>query len=225
MPQHRIIIALDGPAGSGKSTTARRVAQHLGYVYIDTGAMYRAITLAALRNRIPLDNQVFTMLVESSHIELVPSEQGQRTLLNGEDVSEEIRSVQVTEAVSGVSSLSVVRTALVERQRELGAAGGIVMDGRDIGTVVFPAAELKVFLVASLEERARRRLAELGDKAHGISLQEMCRQIQERDRQDSERELSPLRKADDAVEIDTSALSIDDQVQRILTLVKERIHA
>lgn len=225
-----IIIALDGPAGSGKSTTARRVAEVLGYVYIDTGAMYRAITLSALRSKTPFDNTAMTALVQSSRIELVRSSGGQRTLLNGEDVSEEIRSTRVTEAVSGVSALSVVRTAMVERQRELGHSGGVVMDGRDIGTVVFPTAELKVFLVASLEERARRRLAELAstqasETTSSLSFEEMCRQLQERDRQDSEREISPLRKATDAVEIDTSSLSIDDQVNAIVSLAKDRIHA
>lgn len=226
-PKHRIIIALDGPAGSGKSTTARRVAQELGYIYIDTGAMYRAVTLAVLRTNTALEPEAITVLVQSLRIELQPSEQGQRTMLNGEDVSEEIRSVRVTEAVSGVSALAPVRTAMVECQRELGKAGGVVMDGRDIGTVVFPSAELKVFLVASLEERAKRRLAELeqAGKAHNISPEEMSRQLQERDRQDSEREVSPLRKAADAIEIDTSSLSIDDQVHRILTLARERINA
>jgi CMP/dCMP kinase len=221
----RIIIALDGPAGSGKSTTARRVAQTLGYVYIDTGAMYRAITLSALRANAAIEDAALAPLVQAAQIQLLPSEQGQRTILNNEDVTDEIRSTRVTETVSAVSALSSVRSAMVERQRELGNAGGVVMDGRDIGTVVFPAAELKVFLVASLEERARRRLAELAasNNAQTLTLEEMCRQIEARDRQDSEREISPLRKADDAIEIDTSTLSIDDQAGRILALARERI--
>ncbi|TAE28186.1 MAG: (d)CMP kinase [Candidatus Kapaibacterium sp.] len=228
MPQsseRRIIIALDGPAGSGKSTTARNIAHTLGYVYIDTGAMYRAITLAALRAGAAIHNDALQAILQSARIELLPSTDGQRTLLNGEDVSAEIRSHEVTEAVSGVSALGVVRSAMVERQRELGSAGGVVMDGRDIGTVVFPQAELKIFLVASLEERARRRLAELGAgaSAANITLDEMCAQLGERDRQDSEREISPLTKATDAIEIDTSALSIDQQVAQILAFAHERI--
>jgi CMP/dCMP kinase len=227
MHTKRIIIALDGPAGSGKSTTARRVAHALGYVYIDTGAMYRAITLAALRAKVGIEDGILAPLVQASLIELLPSEQGQRTLLNNEDVTDEIRSTRVTETVSAVSALSSVRAAMVERQRELGNAGGVVMDGRDIGTVVFPAAELKVFLVASLEERARRRFAELAasESVPSLTFEEMCRQIEVRDRQDSEREISPLRKAEDAVEIDTSTLSIEEQAGRILTLAHERIAA
>jgi cytidylate kinase len=225
MHTKRIIIALDGPAGSGKSTTARRVAHALGYVYIDTGAMYRAITLAALRANAAMSDTALAPLVEVTQIQLLPSEQGQRTILNNEDVTDEIRSTRVTETVSAVSALPSVRAAMVERQRELGNAGGVVMDGRDIGTVVFPAAELKVFLVASLEERARRRLAEIAasQTAQILTFEEMCRQIADRDRQDSEREISPLRKAADAVEIDTSTLSIDDQAGRILALAHERI--
>ncbi len=220
--ERRIIIALDGPAGSGKSTTARKIAHTLGYVYIDTGAMYRAITLAALRAGAAIHNDALQTIVQTSRIELLPSAEGQRTLLNGEDVSTEIRSREVTETVSSVSALGVVRSAMVECQRELGNAGGVVMDGRDIGTVVFPQAELKIFLVASLEERARRRLAELGASAANITLDEMCAQLRERDRQDSEREISPLTKATDAIEIDTSSLSIDEQVSQILAFAEER---
>jgi cytidylate kinase len=187
--------------------------------------MYRAITLAALRANAAMSDTALAPLVEVTQIQLLPSEQGQRTILNNEDVTDEIRSTRVTETVSAVSALPSVRAAMVERQRELGNAGGVVMDGRDIGTVVFPAAELKVFLVASLEERARRRLAEIAasQTAQILTFEEMCRQIADRDRQDSEREISPLRKAADAVEIDTSTLSIDDQAGRILALAHERI--
>jgi CMP/dCMP kinase len=223
MAEHRIIIALDGPAGSGKSTTARRVAQELGYVYIDTGAMYRAVTLAAIRESRTITDYDIAPIIQTYHLELKPTPDGQCTMLGGEDVSAEIRSAEVTERVSAVSALASVREEMIRRQRAMGEAGGVVMDGRDIGTVVFPEAELKVFLVASLEERAKRRLAEIGDDALSISVEEMCERIRERDRQDSERELSPLVKADDAVEIDTSNLTIEAQTERILAMAWERI--
>jgi cytidylate kinase len=221
--EKRIIIALDGPAGSGKSTTARRVAGELGYVYIDTGAMYRAITLAALREERSLTNTDLLPLLEDYHLELVITPDGQRTILGREDVTQEIRSPEVTKFVSTVSALPAVREALSNRQRDMGKNGGVVMDGRDIGTVVFPEAELKIFLMASLEERAKRRLAELGETT--LSLQEMCRQIDERDKQDAGRLVSPLRRAHDAIEIDTSHLSIEEQTSRILALARERILA
>ena len=223
--ENRIIIALDGPAGSGKSTTARRVAEALGYVYIDTGAMYRAITLAALREERDITDAAMATAANEYRLELVAAPTGQRTYLGREDVTDEIRSPQVTRLVSSVSALPSVREALTRRQREMGKNGGVVMDGRDIGTVVFPEAELKVYLVASLEERARRRLAELADQLFPISLEEMQRQISERDKQDTERLVSPLRKANDAVEIDTSNLSLDEQTALILRLAKERIAA
>lgn len=223
-----IIIALDGPAGSGKSTTARRVAEELGYIYIDTGAMYRAITLAALREERSLTNSDLAPIVQEYRLELTTSPDGQRTILGREDVTNEIRSPEVTKLVSAVSALPSVREAMTKRQREMGQNGGVVMDGRDIGTVVFPEAELKVFLIASLEERAKRRLAELAGagssrQAEIMTLEEMCHQISERDKQDTERLVSPLRKAFDAIEIDTSQLSIDEQTERILTLARERI--
>ncbi len=224
-----IIIALDGPAGSGKSTTARRVAEELGYIYIDTGAMYRAITLAALREERSLTNSDLAPIVQEYRLELTTSPDGQRTILGREDVTNEIRSPEVTKLVSAVSALPSVREAMTKRQREMGQNGGVVMDGRDIGTVVFPEAELKIFLIASLEERAKRRLAELAGAGSGkkaderMTLEEMCHQIGERDKQDTERLVSPLRKAFDAIEIDTSQLSIDEQTERILTLARERI--
>lgn len=228
LPEKRIIIALDGPAGSGKSTTARRVAEVLDYIYIDTGAMYRAITLAALREERSLTNSDLMPIVQEYRLELTVSPDGQRTILGREDVTNEIRSPEVTKLVSAVSALPSVREAMTKRQREMGQKGGVVMDGRDIGTVVFPEAELKVFLVASLEERAKRRLAELtatnaGGAAQGLSLEEMCQQISERDKQDTDRLVSPLRRASDAIEIDTSRLSIDEQTERILALARERI--
>lgn len=220
MSTKRIIIAIDGPAGSGKSTTARRVAHELGYLYIDTGAMYRAITLAAIKENRPITDAELAPVLHEYHLELVATPEGQRTLLGNHDVSEEIRSSRVTELVSAVSALPSVREALSLRQRAMGTNGGVVMDGRDIGTAVFPEAELKIFLVASVEERAKRRLLELHNT---FSFEEMCAQLQERDRQDSERLLSPLRQAPDAVRIDTSTMTIDEQTAAILALARERI--
>lgn len=232
-----IIIALDGPAGSGKSTTAQRVAHHLEYLYIDTGAMYRAVTLAALRENAAFTDEGMKPILATNFIRLAANDDermpnmfgahfgGQRTYLNDEDVSDEIRSQDVTMQVSAVSALQSVREEMVEQQRAMGAGGGVVMDGRDIGTVVFPQAELKVFLIASVKERAKRRLRELQAKQNTVvpSFEELCKQLQERDRQDSEREIAPLRKADDAIEIDTSTLTIDEQTARIVALAHQTI--
>lgn len=218
------IIAIDGPAGAGKSTTARRVAERLGYLYIDTGAMYRAVTLAALRAGIPLEEQHIAQLLPHLRIELQLSPQGQRTLLNGEDVTEALRLPEVTRWVSLVSSFSLVRRFLVEEQRRLGSRGGVVMDGRDIGTVVFPEADVKVFLTASLEVRARRRLHEL--RAYGITgitEQELAAELQHRDELDSHRSDSPLRCAHDAVIIDTTELTIEEQTEQVLELIRRKL--
>lgn len=217
----KLIIALDGPAGSGKSTTARLVAKDLGYTYIDTGAMYRAITLEALRNGISVDDEfALTLLVQSTQIELRMNNGVQHTFVNGEDVSERIRQYDVTSNVSAVSAVKSVRTAMVAMQQAIGAKGGVVMDGRDIGTVVFPNADVKIFMVASISARAKRRLAELQNSDGGFSELDIANQLSERDKFDSEREESPLKKADDAIEIDTSDMTIEQQVQSIVAIVQ-----
>ena len=213
-----IIIALDGPAGSGKTTTAKIVADKLGYLYIDTGAMYRAVTLAWIRlNKEYNDAGVIDML-DSLQIELRQSEVGQRTILNGEDVSDDIRLPDVTKLVSPVSAIAEVRDKLVAMQRAIGNAGGVVMDGRDIGTAVFPNAELKVFLVASIETRANRRTKELLAKGMEVNEELIKKEIADRDHYDSNREHSPLRKAEDAIEIDTSDMTLQEQADTIIKL-------
>jgi len=217
----KIIIAIDGPAGSGKSTTARLAAERLGYIYIDTGAMYRAVTLAWLKQNEVFSEDVICNLLDNIKIELKQSEYGQRTYLNGEDVSDEIRSIEVTKNVSPVSAIGCVREKLVDMQRELGRNGGVVMDGRDIGTVVFPNADLKIFLIASVDARAMRRTLELKGKGTFESVEEIKKQIIERDLYDSSRDISPLKQAEDAIEIDTSNLTIEVQTEKVVGFALE----
>ena len=212
-------IAIDGPAGAGKSTIAKIVAKKLGIEYLDTGAMYRAITLKALRLGINLENESEYEFIYSTKIDF---DNGQ-LFLDGEDVSEAIRSLEVTNNASLVSSFGNVRTEMVEQQRKLGGVKAVIVDGRDIGTVVFPDAELKVFLIASPEVRAMRRMKEREEKGVNTStLEETIAEINARDFKDSTRAISPLKKADDAIEVDTSNMDIDAVVERIICLVTER---
>lgn len=222
MSRRKLVIAIDGPAGSGKSTTARLVARRLGYLHVDTGAMYRAVTLKVLRSGIdPLDAERVGRLVESTHVELHQHDGRLRVVLDGVDVTEEIRTPDVTRAVSSVSALRKVREAMVRQQRLVDKEGGIVLDGRDIGTVVFPDADLKFFMVADIEERARRRVAELRGQGIEARLEDMTQDIRKRDSLDSTRSESPLRQAPDAIEIDTTRLSIDQQVDFVIRRVQE----
>lgn len=219
----KLIVAIDGPASSGKSTTAKLLAEKLGYLYIDTGAMYRAITLLAIRHKI-LDNQeAIIRLAKEVDIQL-RFEKGQTLVsVDGIDVSEEIRSMEVSKQVSPVSKIEEVRKIMVQKQRLMGKNGGVVMEGRDITTVVFPDADVKIFLNATIEERANRRVKEYQSKGIDISFDQVVENIRERDRIDSSREVSPLKKSDDAIEIDTTNLTIDEQVNLILQKVKETI--
>jgi cytidylate kinase len=221
--RRRIIIAIDGPVASGKSTTARQVARRLGYLYIDSGAMYRAVALRALRAGVaPTDEEAVSAVAAQADIRL--SERDGGVLLDGEDVTEAIRTPEVADASSHVAAIPGVREALIRRQREIGQAGGVVMDGRDIGTVVFPEAALKVYLTASPETRARRRHAELKRRGVESSLSETERQIRERDARDLRTQTSQSGGlyAQDAVVIDTTRLSIQEQVNTILSLALDR---
>lgn len=219
---HKITIAIDGFSGTGKSSTAKKVAGELGYTYIDSGAMYRATTLYFLEQDVSLDD---ASQVEHALDTLdIRFEEG-HVLLNGQDVSNEIRTMRVNEHVSAVSTIAVVRHAMVAQQQKIGKGKGIVMDGRDIGTVVFPGAELKVFMTANTRIRAERRQSELAEKGIIEELNVIENNLSQRDEIDSTRSESPLRKAEDAVEIDTSNLTFADQVHKIVSLAKEKIHA
>ena len=217
-----MIIAIDGPAASGKSTTAKLVAKKLKMTYLDTGAMYRAVTLALLRSNTNLDDYDSICQVVSE-LELDIYDQGTKTVvrLDGEDVSQAIRSMLVTENVSAVSAVKYVREAMVEIQRNIGKKTNCVVEGRDIGTVVFPDAEFKIFMVADVKMRAERRLKELHEMGENRSFQEVLADLKRRDEKDSTRAYSPLQKADEAIEIDTSMLSIDQQVRKIINLAKK----
>jgi CMP/dCMP kinase len=220
----KIIIAIDGPAGSGKSTTARLAAKNLGLIYIDTGAMYRAVALKVIKSGCKIDDvEKITKIVKSIKINFERVEEEQRIFLNGDDVSEEIRTPEVTNASSPVSAIPAVREVMVELQRKLGKNGGVVMEGRDIGTVVFPEADFKFFLIASLGERAKRRFAEMQKKGMNVNLYDLEKEILARDVRDTSRDTSPLVKAKDAFEIDTTGLSIDEQVGKILSIVNEKL--
>ncbi len=225
-PEPRLTIAIDGPAGAGKSTVARRIAETLGYVYIDSGAMYRAITLLAQQQGLDLaDVAALTRLTDATVLRLEPSAEAGvpvRVFANDTEITHAIRTPEVTAAVSQVSSYAPIRERLVDRQREFGAAGGVIMDGRDIGTVVFPKADLKVFLEASVQERARRR--HLENLAKGIASSDLATQEQDiarRDAYDSSREVSPLQPAADAIHLDTSDMDLDQVVTAILQLYEQ----
>jgi CMP/dCMP kinase len=221
-------VAIDGPAGAGKSTVARRVADELGFVLVDTGAMYRAVALAASRAGVPFSDgaavgAVAAKLVDEGALAFERADGGGvRVLLRSEDVSTAIRTPEMSQGASTVSAHPPVRAALLAMQRQAGAGGGVVLEGRDIGTVVFPDAEVKIFLTASDQIRAERRHAELVAKGQDVTLEATLADIRERDARDSGRDVAPLKQAADAVRVDSSSMSIDDAVQEILRVVSER---
>ena len=218
----KIVVAIDGPAGAGKSTIAKLAAEKLGYAYIDTGAMYRSVAWKFLQTGKAFDEDFISGLSKTMLIDFKPEAKINRVFVDGTEVTEAIRNPEVTAIVSRVAAIGAVREAMVDQQRRMGEAGGVLMDGRDIGTVVFPNAQLKIFLTASVEERARRRYAEMVAKGQQVDLQQLQADIAERDKQDSERAISPLRQAEDALLLDTSDMGISEVTDRILQLVQER---
>ena len=229
MTNHKIVVAIDGHSSCGKSTIAKAVAARFGYIFIDSGAMYRAVTLFALRKQLISEGSVKVQEL----IDLLPTiqidfrynaeRQKSETYLNGENVEDEIRQLPVSQNVSPVATIAEVRAAMVRLQQEMGKDKGIVMDGRDIGTVVFPEAELKLFVTASAEIRAQRRFDELTTKGESVSFAEILQNVQERDRIDSTREASPLRKADDALVLDNSYMTRKEQLDWVIEQVERSL--
>jgi len=219
----KLIIAIDGPVGSGKSTVARRVAELLGYVYIDTGAMYRALALKAQRNGIALDAEDrLARMAGEMHIDLRSEGGAQKIFLDGLDVTSTIRTPEVAQASSKIAMIPGVRRVLVAEQRRAGQLGGVVMEGRDIGTIVFPDADLKIYLTASVEVRAERRWREHQQKGDTVDLARTIEEVRERDRRDVEREHSPLTRAPDAVLLDSTAMDAEESASLIVLLANEK---
>ena len=217
-------VAIDGPAGAGKSSVAKAAAQELGFIYVDTGAIYRTIALYVLRQGVdPHQASAVEALLPQVQVSLEYTQQGQKMLLNGEDVTALIHTPEVSMATSACSAIPAVRAYLLQLQRDLAAENNVLMDGRDIGTVVLPHAQLKVFLTASPEERARRRVAQLEKAGQQADYASILRDIQQRDYQDSHRETAPLRPAEDAVLLDNSSYTFEESVRRLVALVRERL--
>lgn len=220
----KIIIAIDGPSGSGKSTVAKLLAMKLGYTYIDTGAMYRAVALQAKRENVDINSGVaLSSLCDRVKIEFLPDNGGLRTILNGEDVSEEIRTPEMSMAASDISARKEVRQSLLSLQRRMGENGGVVLEGRDVGTVIFPNAEAKFFLDASLEERGKRRYKELAAKGINVTLEQTIEDVKKRDINDSSRDIAPLKMADDSILVDSTNVGIKEVVEKMIEVVGERV--
>jgi len=223
MARENFIIAIDGFSSCGKSTVAKAIAKKLNFVFVDSGAMYRAVTLYFLRNRIDFnDTEAINKALENIHIDFIPNTEKTQILLNGEDISDEIRQMEVSEKVSEVSAIKEVRHAMVAQQQKLGARRDIVMDGRDIGTTVFPDADLKIFMTADPLVRANRRFAELTAKGETVTLEEIIENLAHRDHIDSTREESPLRQAEDAIVFDNSNLTQEAQLDFVLKEYQKR---
>jgi cytidylate kinase len=225
----KIIIAIDGHSSCGKSTFAKAIAKNLGYLYIDSGAMYRAVTLACIQAGIAsetgIDLQSLPKLLEDITVGFTPNPRGEGwlTTLNNKVVEEDIRTLEVSNLVSPVSTIAMVRQKMTRQQQEMGKSKGIVMDGRDIGTVVFPNAELKIFMTASPEIRAQRRLKELVEKGQNVTFEEVLKNVQERDRIDQSRDVAPLKKADDAIVLDNSYMTIPKQMEWVEQIIRSKI--
>ena len=216
----KLVVAIDGPAGAGKSTVAKLVAQELHLVYIDTGAMYRAVAWKVLHQKKGVTTAAIEKVAKDIDVRLYYKGGRTRVFVDGKEVTDEIRTPEISHIVSKVASLALVREKMVELQRKMAESGSVLMDGRDIGTNVLPNASVKIYLTASIEERAKRRAKELLEKGHAVSEADVEKEIAARDKADMEREISPLRQADDAVLLDTTGLSIKEVVSRILSLCR-----
>lgn len=218
-------IAIDGPAGAGKSTIAKAVAKQLGWLYVDTGAMYRAAGLAALRKNISIsrDHEAVENMLPTLDIQLGYENGVQRIFLQGEDVSEAIRSPEASLAASDISAIGAVRKALLSKQQEIAERTDVVMDGRDIGTVVLPDAQVKLFITASPHARAQRRWKELSEKGKQVPFEQVLKEMEYRDEQDSSRAVAPLKMAEDAVLVDTSKLTLEESIERVMEMIRERL--
>lgn len=223
MTNKGVAIAIDGPAAAGKSTVAKKVAKKLNYLYIDTGAMYRALTLKGLDEGIDMNDEVaLHQLLKKMTIKLIRKNNEQVVFVNGEDVTDDIRSTRVTNHVTVASKHRLIREEMVKRQRALTEENSVVMDGRDIGTHVLPNAQIKIFLIASVEERAKRRYEENIEKGYDSDYEQLKEEIEKRDKHDMERDISPLVKAEDALELDTTSLSIDQVVKKIMEIISDK---
>ncbi len=222
--KRRFTIAIDGPSGAGKSTVGKSLAKRLGYIYIDTGAMYRTVALKVkgMVQVLENDSKLFR-LVSSLHITFIAKGKEAHVLCNGEDVTEAIRSPEISRLASDISKRKVVREAMVQKQREMGKEGGVVLEGRDIGTVVFPDAEIKFYLDAEAEERGRRRFKELTEKGINVNFSETLEEVMKRDHNDMSRDLSPLKKADDAFFINSTHRSVEEIVEEMVRIVQEKV--
>lgn len=219
-------IAIDGPAGAGKSTAAKNAAKALNFIYVDTGAMYRTIALSLLRDGVDItDAKALQTALDGIHISMSYQDGVQHMILNGEDVSDLIRTPEVSEAASRSSAIPAVRQKLLDMQRDLAARSDVLMDGRDIGTAILPNADLKIYLTASVDERARRRYLEMTTKGEVCDLEEIRKEIEERDYRDMHREAAPLKQAEDAIYLDTSDMNLEKVVEKIVSLAKERMNA
>ncbi|WP_294144302.1 (d)CMP kinase [uncultured Selenomonas sp.] len=217
----KLVVAIDGPAGAGKSTVAKLAAKELGYTYIDTGAMYRAVAWKTLQQKADVTDALILDVARDIDVRLAYQAGVTQVFVDGQDITGEIRTPEVSHIVSQVAALGPVREKMVDLQRQMATEGGVLMDGRDIATHVLPDADVKIFLTASIEERAQRRWKEMKEKGYDMSLEELQKDIAARDKADSEREISPLVQADDATLLDTTGLSIDEVVARILAMCSE----